>query len=335
MMSDVEYVMNDKLSYDARKENPNFSTKLEGKGGFDYYVQFYECADSGYNGNLYFRDDRYFPLLFKDRELYGINWDDYENLIGASFVMSHSRKAGKREGSGFDESDSLLLGIGTGFLIDNKGYIVTNYHVVENIKTISVYSPVLNKKFVVIGVVKDIANDLAILKIVDSTYSTDTFRKINYRITEQDEIKMGQEVFTLGFPLTTYLGTTSRLSNGLISSKLGFEDDPRTYQISNPLQPGNSGGPLFNMKGNLVGIVVATLSAPSILFQTGILSQNINFAVKVDYLKALLEYSNIEEPKSDFDPVDDVNMENLIERLNEFIVMVICEDETFIRSQKK
>jgi len=329
-------VISGKLSKDAREENPKFATEFKGKGQFEYFVQFYVCKDTVYSEELIFRDDRFFPLIFKDKMLVGIDWDDYENLIGAAFVTNSSRKAavGTAKDTGAVEEDSLLLGIGTGFLINNKGYIVTNRHVVEDVDSVSVYSPVLNKKFLVSGFVKDIAHDLAILKIVDSTFTDSTFRKINYRIALQDEIKMGQQVFTLGFPLTTFLGTTSRLSDGMISSKVGVDDNPGMYQVSIPLQPGNSGGPMFNMRGNLAGIVVSKLDAPSILFETGILSQNINFAVKADYLKALLDSVGIPQPQSVIDPAEDLKMESLVEQLNDFIVMIVCEDKEFLRSLK-
>jgi len=322
---EVLKIMNQNLSSEAAKENPQYEAVFKGKASMNYTVQFYKCAEVSYKGNIKYRDERYFPCIFKDKLLVGINWDDYENLIGAAFVIADNKKAVSSIYDENERKDSLLSARGTGFLINNNGYVVTNYHVVEDTKTISVYSPVLKKLFKVSGFMKDIANDIALLKIEDSTYNNETFRKINFKIINQDEIKVGQDVFTLGFPFGAYLGTTTRLSNGTINSKLGFQDDPRTMQINNPLQPGNSGGPLFNMQGNLVGVVVSTIDASYVLYKTGRLPQNVNFAIKSDYLKIMLESAGLEIPKSDSVTVEESKLEDLVERLNEYIVMVICE----------
>jgi S1-C subfamily serine protease len=84
------------------------------------------------------------------------------------------------------------------------------------------------------------------------------------------------------------LGKSPKFSSGNINSLYGIQDDPRLYQISNPVQPGNSGSPLFSEKGELVGIVVASINAKYLYEEADILPQNINFAIKSDYLINLL-----------------------------------------------
>jgi serine protease Do len=108
---------------------------------------------------------------------------------------------------------------------------------------------------------KDKNNDLAILEI--NNFSTLEFElnKIPFSIGDMQSAKVGQEVFTLGFPLGSILGSTAKLSTGKINSLYGIDDNPSLLQIGNPLQPGNSGGPLFNMQGELVGVVVSGLNA--------------------------------------------------------------------------
>ena len=335
--SKVNSVVNSKLPYDARIINPRYIFRLKGKANFNFTVYFYEYSDTISTTNILFRDERYVPVIFNDEFLVGKSWDDYENLIGPVFVMGDKGLAGKGENISPDtvSIDTLNFGIGTGFLVNNDGYIVTNCHVVDEVDSVSIYSPLLDKKFEVVGVVKDKEHDIAILKISDSTFNKTLFPVIDYRIAGQQEVKMGEEVFTLGFPLTNFLGTTTRLSNGLITSKYGINDEPDHYQVSNPVQPGNSGGPIFNMKGNLVGIAVSTLNTPLVLLLTGVTTQNISFAIKADYLETLLDTSGIEKPISVAEPEEDLKMVTLVEKLNPFVVMIVSEDPALIDIQQR
>lgn len=119
------------------------------------------------------------------------------------------------------------------------------------------------------------------------------------------------------------MGTKSRLSTGRITSQFGIQDDPRLFQISNPLQPGNSGGPLFNTKGEFVGIVVSGLNAKYFYENVGIIPQNVNFAIKASYLQNLIymmpEGDEIVNRKN---LVKQTTMEEQIEQLNPFMVQI-------------
>ena len=93
----------------------------------------------------------------------------------------------------------------------------------------------------------------------------------------------GSEVFTLGFPMTDVMGSEVKFTDGKISSKTGIQGDATVYQITVPIQPGNSGGPLFNMDGSLVGITSSGLNRDYYR------SENVNYAIKSSYLKTLVE----------------------------------------------
>lgn len=324
--AEVIKIMNNDLSLSARKENPKYSTLLRGLDSSDYFVRFYECADLGYRGNINFDDKRFLPIVFSEDKLVGINWNDYKKIIGETFENSESQKTKSRATNTGRDKESESFSSGTGFLVNVEGYCVTNYHVVNDAKRIEVYSPKFDKKFMAKVFSKDISNDLVILKIDDSTYTKNLFNNIDFNILEQDEIKIGQEVITLGFPLTDYLGSTARLSNGLINSKFGLQEDPRTYQISNPLQPGNSGGPLFNLKGELVGIVVSSLNAAYFLYNTGTVPQNVNFAIKSDYLRTLMKSSDIKITYNVTKENNELKVENLVEKIDKYIFMIVCEN---------
>lgn len=167
---------------------------------------------------------------------------------------------------------------GTGFAISSNGIIATNYHVIDGAKSIRVrginfdFDRFYNAK--VLGV--DINNDLALIKIDDVNFSS--LGTIPYTIKTNIE-SAGENVFVLGYPLRATMGEEIKLTNGIISSKTGFKGDPTSYQISAPIQPGNSGGPLFDKNGNLIGIVNAK--------HTG--AENVSYAIKTQYLINLLD----------------------------------------------
>jgi len=102
-------------------------------------------------------------------------------------------------------------------------------------------------------------------------------------------VKLGESMFTIGFPNPGLQGVEPKLTDGNISSLAGAQDDIRHFQISVAVQPGNSGGGLLNSVGNVVGIVTARLSDKAALDSSGALPQNVNYALKSAYVLSLLE----------------------------------------------
>ena len=220
-------------------------------------------------------------------------------------------------------SVNLSESFGSGFLISKNGLVVTNYHVVEDAKQIQVTFPEKSiTKFAKVKI-KDAVNDIAILELQNFIGSLN-FNAVPFTFANDNLIKVGQEVYTLGFPLGEIMGTTSRLSTGMINSKFGLQDDPRLYQISNPIQPGNSGGPLFNSKGELIGIVVSSLNAKYFYDNIGIIPQNVNFAIKASYLKniiSLLPDGAISINRTNPN-LQQTNIEDLIEDIKPYVVQI-------------
>lgn len=201
--------------------------------------------------------------------------------------------------------------------------MVTNYHVVEDASRIEVVFPEKNTTKSAPVRLKDTKNDIATLEIKDFTLSDISSQQIQFSFADANSVMVGQEVFTLGFPLGDIIDTKSRLSTGRINSLFGIQDDPRLFQLSNPLQPGNSGGPLFNSKGDLVGIVVSGLNAKYFYENAGIIPQNVNLAVKASYLQSIISVT----PEGDVaikrkNSFKSNSMENLVKQLNPFIVQV-------------
>ena len=127
----------------------------------------------------------------------------------------------------------------------------------------------------------DAANDLALLKAVG--------RFAPLPIAASRTVKLGGTVATVGFPDIGLQGFAPKLAKGEIASLAGAADDPRYFQISLPVQPGNSGGALVDARGNVVGIVAAKLDASAALAATGSLPENVNYAVKSSLLLSFLE----------------------------------------------
>ena len=181
------------------------------------------------------------------------------------------------EDSGYDSQ-------GTGFFISDDGFIVTNYHVIEDAKVIDIQLNVNGKieKYGADVIVSDKINDLAILKITSKDFKMDKSVPYGLQFGSED---VGSEVFTMGYPLADVMGNEIKFTDGKISSKSGINGDIRMYQISTPIQSGNSGGPLFNTNGNVVGIVSATLNRENFN------SENVNYALKSNILKNLIDSS--------------------------------------------
>ena len=204
------------------------------------------------------------------------NFDDYGQTIkydSESFIKFYPSISTTNN----LESEEIRDWSGSGFALKD-GYIVTNFHVIDGAKKISIkgINGDFNKSYSAQVVGQDKTNDLAILKIDDSTHIS--FGNVPYAITA-GIAEVGEEIYVLGFPLTATMGDEIKLTTGIISSRTGYQGDVALYQISAPIQPGSSGGPLFDKKGNIIGIVSAKHSG----------AENVGYAIKASYLKNLIE----------------------------------------------
>ena len=100
---------------------------------------------------------------------------------------------------------------------------------------------------------------------------------------------MGDWVFTFGFPTKSILGSEPKFTEGSVSALSGVGGEASFLQISVPVQPGNSGGPLANERGEVVGVIAASAALEPFLKATGTLPQNVNWAVKAEYAQLLFD----------------------------------------------
>lgn len=197
---------------------------------------------------------------------------------GAKIMLIRLFPKGNERAGGAASNGGPSVSTGTGFALHPAGYIVTNHHVIEDAQTIEVkgVGGNFNKKMKAELMVSDEKNDLAILRIKDPSFSG--FGTIPFA-WRQGTAEVGENVFVLGYPMTSSMGEEVKLTNGIISSRTGFKGDISTYQVSAPIQPGNSGGPLFDKNGAVIGIVNARHSK----------AENASYAIKAGYLKSLME----------------------------------------------
>jgi S1-C subfamily serine protease len=188
---------------------------------------------------------------------------------------------------------------GTGFIVA-EGRALTNHHVIDECARVIARNSA-GRDMQATVVARDRELDLAIL-----TLPRDAGPALPFR--DPPDMRRGEEVVTYGFPLSGLLSSGPTLTRGDISALAGLRDNQAHYQISAPVQPGNSGGPLLDRAGNVVGVVVSKLNAQRVAQQTGDLPQNVNFAIRgeraVRFLRAngvtpLLATSRTERPAAE------------------------------------
>jgi len=184
---------------------------------------------------------------------------------------------------------------GTGFAVSADGHLVTNRHVVERCRSIIVRDQGIERSANL--VVEDPANDLAVLRVAG--LASHAFASFSGR----RRVEAGETAIAIGFPLSGILALEASVTVGNVSALAGIGNDARFLQITTPVQPGNSGGPVIDAKGQVVGMVVSMLNSMAIAREMGSIPQNVNFAIKQDVLLRFLDTTSVGYQVSD-DAVD-------------------------------
>ena len=205
-------------------------------------------------------------------------------------------------------------GNGSGIVISKSGHIVTNNHVIEDADNIEIeiISNGEIQKFNAEVVQKDLRNDLAVLKIVDVDF--DGFSAINYNFKTRSS-DVGTKIYTFGYPKAlSGMGKEIKITEGIISSKSGIMGDITTYQITAPIQGGNSGGPLFDDKGNLIGINSSRFKSDE--------TENVNYSIKSSYVLNLIDVlpKSIDLPSST--KLQSLPLTEQIKEISKYVVLV-------------
>jgi S1-C subfamily serine protease len=203
---------------------------------------------------------------------------------------------------------------GTTFFINANGYSLTNAHVAYGCKSLKVVLPDGEAEATLVN--SDVKNDLALLKL--TSHAAPAFAQLHSALPRQ-----GEDIVVYGFPLAGALASQGNLTTGIISALSGMQDDSRLLQVSAPIQPGNSGGPLLNDEGQVVGIINSSLNPAFLARITGNLPQNVNFAIKTSIATNFLDSNNIKYENGHARPV--MHTADIGDLAKSFTYMVKCQ----------
>lgn len=260
-----------------------------------------------------------------DNSIYAPTRDKIEKVQGFAIALAAqkrskeilasfpSKKVQSNESAVNSAPVEVLNRTGSGVMISPNGDILTAAHVVSNASHIEVMTSQGRKTARILQI--DKSNDIAMIKCEG------LFEPIP--IASSKGVKLGQTIFSIGFPNIEIQGTSPKMTKGEISSLYGYQDDPRLWQISVPIQPGNSGGPLCDEAGNLIGIVVSKLNAVQMAKATGDVAENVGYAIKSAYIAPLLDNLGINQPQFNRS-ARNANLVDQVDQVSKSVVMILA-----------
>ncbi|MDR3440671.1 MAG: serine protease [Telmatospirillum sp.] len=204
---------------------------------------------------------------------------------------------------------------GSGFFIDRSGHALTSAHVVQACKAIKVHlgdAGIADASLVS----SDANNDLAVIKVASFAGGHATFTPIAAP-------RQGQDIVVYGFPLAGALTAQGNVVTGIVSALAGLKEDTRLMQITAPVQPGNSGGPVLDNAGHVLGLVTAKMNAVKVAQVTGDIPQNVNFAIKSSIIENFLDSNSVTYERAKSGPA--LPVADVASRAKEFTFMIQCE----------
>ena len=213
-------------------------------------------------------------FMFNDVNLITVN----EAFEGRQPLLIRDYPTGRISGRA---SGAERMSSGTCFVVNPVGTAVTSHHVIDGASTITV-TLADGRELAASVESSSVANDIAVLDLASAT--PDYLSLASTRSTS-----VGEQVFTVGFPTVEILGSEAKFTEGSISALSGIRGEAAYMQISVPIQPGNSGGPVVNYEGEVLGIVASTAAVEAFFNFTGSLPQNVNWAVKSDFVQPMIQ----------------------------------------------
>ena len=196
-------------------------------------------------------------------------------------------KEPKNEIKTLDDDKVYSAASGSGFAVTSDGYVITNYHVIEGCTDVKIHDK--GNSILATLVTFDPNNDIALLK--------GDFKPRSFYPLSRETPKLLTEIYVAGHPFGNRVSTSVKVTKGIVSSLTGIYNNFSNLQIDAAIQPGNSGGPIMNDKGNVVGVAVEKLNFEAILEQFDSLPENVNFGVKANVVINILESENIKLPR--------------------------------------
>jgi S1-C subfamily serine protease len=271
------------------------TTTIDVKSGNTYYM---ELGMKGYVIKKNLVDEAKGKELFAENENTINVEEDKRNPVGK--INAEIENEGPKQGSCF--------------LLNKQGYLLTNNHVIDGAKTIQIKG--IGNDFTTLYaadvIAKDLDLDLAVLKLKNQNI---VFENLPYRIS--DEIfAQGTKSLSLGYPMTSAMGEEIKITEGIINAKSGYKGTLTQYQFSAAVQPGNSGSPLFNDSGEVIGVINAKLKD----------AENVGYALKSSYLLTFLKnVDNFQLDKTEAAPLGAMPLSEKVTKLKGFIFIVKAE----------
>jgi S1-C subfamily serine protease len=198
----------------------------------------------------------------------------------------------------------VQISTGSGFFVSKSGHVVTNAHVIKGCNRITVGDNA-NTQTGATLVASDRRNDLALLKLgsleMASAETKSLIKKLGIKVVplvahgllRSDDVELGESVLVAGFPYGELYSNTIKVTGGMVSAVRGIADDSGQFQMDAAAQAGNSGGPIYDANGNIVGVVVAQLNKFKVAKATGALPENVNFGIKASTVRQFLTSSGL------------------------------------------
>ena len=311
-----------------------YETSSNGKGNF-------KCADGQFgdflftsNGNAgegFGKTNKGEPFFFQ----FGNHFHNAPSQKPNQRVAEanrHEQTQEKKE-STFRKEQKPQSGTGSGFFVSKMGHVVTNAHVVQNCKKVTIGDNA-NKQVPAEIINADRSNDLALLKLssleIASADSKLLIQKLSVVVVplaskgllRSEDVKLGEKVLVAGYPFGDVFSNTIKVTSGIVSATRGAGDDSGQFQLDAAVQPGNSGGPIYDSGGNIVGVVISQLDKLRMAKTIGSLPENVNFGIKASTVRQFLISSGLPSKKSG--QVEEKSTEQLAEIAQNQALMVMC-----------
>ncbi|MDP2139809.1 MAG: serine protease [Gammaproteobacteria bacterium] len=277
--------------------NDDFSTQLGSTAGLTFEQPLAGVYDIWVG--VYDQDD-----IYSAAELY---ITELANLLDEDLTETDSSSETSSPGA------PQVIGSGTAFAVTTEGHLITNYHVISGCNSLTFQIPGSAAAEAAVVSTNE-SSDLALLRTDIPTRAA--------QFHTRSRIRLGDEIVVYGFPLLGELSSQGNLTSGVVSALTGLGDDLSTFQISAQIQPGNSGGPVFDRYGAIAGVVVSTANQDYFAQQSGNIPQDVNFAITADITQSFLRANNVRYEESD--SVEELRTADIAERAQSFTGALLC-----------